>query len=351
MDATTPRALLADASANSLLRRLWHDHLRKHRGRLLLLILLTAVMAGLTGLYPVVIDRAFSMFAAKDQRILYQVPILVVAITAAKAAATYGQTVLTQSLVLRTIRELQARMFAVLTEADLSRVERESPAQLAARFTTDAAIIREALTRAVGGLANGITVVGLIASMLWLDWVLSVIAACLYPARRPADSAHRQAHPPRLGRHAGTDGRGGKHADRELHPGPHRARLPARGGGERPGVRCFRAAQSRADAHDALTLLGGSDARSAGRRGRCGRDGLCRLAGGNRQQHGRQLHRLRGRAAHRLPAAAGARLAECGRAGGDGWARARVRRHRRAARHHRAGGRDRVAGGERPRGV
>ena len=38
-------------------------------------------MAALTGLYPVVIDRAFSMFAARDQRILYQVPVLVVAIT------------------------------------------------------------------------------------------------------------------------------------------------------------------------------------------------------------------------------------------------------------------------------
>ncbi len=73
---------------------------------------------------------------------------------------------LTQQLVLRTIRELQARMFAHLTEADLARVEREAPAQLAARFTTDAAIIREALTRAVGGLADGITVLGLIASML-----------------------------------------------------------------------------------------------------------------------------------------------------------------------------------------
>ena len=181
MDATTPRQLLTEAGTRSLLRRLWDEHLYRHRGRLLVVLLLTAIMAALTGLYPVVIDRAFSMFAARDRRILYQVPALVVVITAAKAAATYGQTVLTQSLVLRTIRELQARMFAHLTEADLARVERESPAQLAARFTTDAAIIREALTRAIGGVANGITVLGLIASMLWLDWVLSLIAACLYP--------------------------------------------------------------------------------------------------------------------------------------------------------------------------
>ena len=179
MDAHT--ALVDEAGTRSLLKRLWREHLRRHRGRLIVVMVLTALMAGLTALYPVVIDRAFSMFTARDERILYQVPALVVAITGAKAAVTYFQTVLTQSMVLRIIRELQQRMFAHLTRADLARLEREAPAQLAARFTTDAATIREALTRAVGGIANAITVVGLIASMLWLDWVLSLIAAALYP--------------------------------------------------------------------------------------------------------------------------------------------------------------------------
>jgi subfamily B ATP-binding cassette protein MsbA len=179
MDAYIP--LAEEVGSRQLLARLWREHLRRHRGRLILVMVLTALMAGLTALYPVVIDRAFSMFTARDQRILYQVPALVIIITGAKAAVTYFQTVLTQNVVLRVIRELQQRMFAHLTRADLSRVEREAPAQLAARFTTDAAIIREALTRAVGGIANAITVVGLIASMFWLDWRLSLIAAALYP--------------------------------------------------------------------------------------------------------------------------------------------------------------------------
>jgi subfamily B ATP-binding cassette protein MsbA len=72
-------------------------------------------------------------------------------------------------------------MFAHLANADLARVEREAPAQLAARFTTDAAVIREALTRAVSGIADLVTVIGLVASMLYLDWLLSLIAAALYP--------------------------------------------------------------------------------------------------------------------------------------------------------------------------
>ncbi len=182
MDAQTPTSAIGrQDSTRALLLRLWREHVRHHRGKLALILVLTALMAGLTALYPVVIDRAFSMFAAKDRRILYQVPALVLVITSAKAAAQYFQNISVQQVVLRTIRELQSRMFAHLSRADLARVEREAPAQLAARFTTDAAIIREALTRAVNGVADAITVVGLIASMLWLDWVLSLIAAALYP--------------------------------------------------------------------------------------------------------------------------------------------------------------------------
>ena len=181
MDAVLPIPLPQSDGTRALLGRLWREHMRHHRGRLLSILALTAVMAGLTALYPVVIDRAFSMFTGKDERILYQIPILVVLVTAAKAAAQFGQNVLTQKTVLLVIRELQGRMFTHLSHADLAQVEREAPAQLAARFTTDAAIIREALTRAVNGVKDTVTVIGLVASMLYLDWVLSVIAAALYP--------------------------------------------------------------------------------------------------------------------------------------------------------------------------
>src|SRR3984957_4654331 len=183
MDATTPRLdLLATRDTSRvLLARLWREHISHHKPRLLLVLVLTAVMAGTTALYPVVIDHAFQMFTDRDRRILYQVPALVVLVTAVKGAAQYFQNVQVQQVVLLVIRELQGRMFSHLTRTDLTRLEREAPAQLAARFTTDAATIREALTRAVNGIADAVTVVGLVGSMLYLDWLLSLIAAVLYP--------------------------------------------------------------------------------------------------------------------------------------------------------------------------
>ncbi len=186
MDAVFPAGLpaaapLAEPSTRALIARLWREDLRVHLPQLLLILLLTTVMAGATALYPVVIDHAFAMFTAKDARILYQVPALVVVVTGIKALAQYTQNVAVQRTVLRVIRGLQLRMFAHLTNADLARVEREAPAQLAARFTTDATVIRDALTRAVNGLADGLTLIGLIGSMLYLDWELCLIGAVLYP--------------------------------------------------------------------------------------------------------------------------------------------------------------------------
>ena len=179
MDSTP--SLAASANLRRPLRRLWRDEVRHHKQMLGIIVGLTALVAGLTALYPLVIQRAFDMFSTKDARILYQIPIFVVIVTSTKAVVQYGRNVLVQTVVLRIINGLQERMFAHLTKADLARVEREAPAQLVARFTTDAAIVREALTRAVNSLTDAITVVGLIASMLYMNWVLSLIAALLYP--------------------------------------------------------------------------------------------------------------------------------------------------------------------------
>jgi subfamily B ATP-binding cassette protein MsbA len=172
---------LPQAATQSLLLRLWREHIRDQRGRLLLVLLLTALTAGAQALYPVVIDRAIGMFEHRDERILYQVPVIVVIVTTIKALAQYGQSVMIQRSVLAVVRGLQSRMFRHLVAADLARVEREAPAALAARFTTDTATVREALTRAVNGAGDAVKIVGLVGSMLYLDWVLFLIAAALFP--------------------------------------------------------------------------------------------------------------------------------------------------------------------------
>ena len=309
LPASTPAS--TEDSTSTLLRRLWREHVRHHRGRLGWIVVLTAVMAGLTALYPIIIGRAFTLFEVRDQRILYQIPILVVVVTAAKAAAQYGQNVLVQQVVLLVIRELQGRLFAHLSHADLAQVEREAPAALATRFTTDATLIREALTRAVNGLKDGVTVLGLVVSMLYLDWVLSAIAAALYPlAALPIQ---------RLGKRIRRASGGMQERTGETAALLHESFAQAR------TVRAYRleaAEGARADAafatlYRALMRMTRSRARVDPLAGGAGRhrhrrgDRLRRLAlGGGRRRRRRRLHGLRRLPADGVAAAAGAGLAE-----------------------------------------
>jgi subfamily B ATP-binding cassette protein MsbA len=174
-------AYATQPASAAILWRLWREEIKRHKAKLALVFLATALTAGLTALYPVVIERALAMFEARDRRILYQVPALVLIVTSAKATAQYAQSVLVQKIVLLIVRGLQERMFAHLARADLARLERDSPAVLAARFTNGATIVRDSLTRAVNSVGDAVTVFGLAASMVYLDWQFSLVAALLYP--------------------------------------------------------------------------------------------------------------------------------------------------------------------------
>ncbi len=169
------------ATTRALLGRLWREHISRYRPALVLVLVLSVAMAGATALYPLVLRYAGILYAGADMRIAWQIPLLVVLVTLLKAITQYFQAVRAQDLVLRVIRDLQDRMFAHLTRTDLARIEREAPAQLATRFTTDATAIGGALGRVVNGAADVVTVIGLVGSMIYMDWLLSLLSAVLYP--------------------------------------------------------------------------------------------------------------------------------------------------------------------------
>jgi subfamily B ATP-binding cassette protein MsbA len=170
-----------ESSTRALLARLWRGYVGGHRRGIALALACTLGVAGMTALYPVVIQQSFDRFTDGRHDWLWLVPVVIILVTSLKALAQFGQAVAIQSVVLRVIEGLQNDLFRALTRADLAMVAREAPARHAARFTTDAALIREALTKSINAIADALTVVGLVASMVWLDWQMSLVAALLYP--------------------------------------------------------------------------------------------------------------------------------------------------------------------------
>jgi subfamily B ATP-binding cassette protein MsbA len=170
-----------DAASLPLIRRLFREQIRRHPRLIALAVLCTLANAGTTALYPVIIQQAFNRFTAGDPSVVWLLPPIIIAVTSTKALAQFGQAVATQSVVLRVVEGLQRNLFAALTRADLAQVARDAPARHAARFTTDAGLIREALTKSLSGIGDVFTVIGLVASMLWMDWQMALLAALLYP--------------------------------------------------------------------------------------------------------------------------------------------------------------------------
>jgi subfamily B ATP-binding cassette protein MsbA len=170
-----------DTTSRALLERLWRGYVAGHRRGIAIAMACTLGVAATTALYPVVIQQSFDLFTEGRHDVLWLVPLVIVVVTCLKAAAQYGQAVAIQGVVLRVIEAIQNDLFRALTRADLAVVAREAPARHAARFTTDAALIREALTKSINAIADALTVVGLVASMVYLDWQMSLVAALLYP--------------------------------------------------------------------------------------------------------------------------------------------------------------------------
>jgi ATP-binding cassette, subfamily B, bacterial MsbA len=165
-----------------LIRRLWGDWVRPHRGTIAMVLGLICVAAIANALYPVMVKHAFDLLEKRDFDTLFWAPLVVVLVTAAKGFSVWGQSVLTNRFVTRVEADMQTALYAHLVDADLARLSRESPALLTQRFTTDFAYIKEALTRLFTVFFRDIAmIIALVGVLLWLDWKSTLVAGIIAP--------------------------------------------------------------------------------------------------------------------------------------------------------------------------
>src|SRR4051812_13190715 len=105
-----------------LVQRLWRDWMRPHSRTLSIVLVLVALVAGSTGLYPVLIKAAFDAFTAKDEQAILLAPIFVIAVTSVKGFSLLALTVLTNRVVTRIEADMQTALYGHLIDADLAQV-------------------------------------------------------------------------------------------------------------------------------------------------------------------------------------------------------------------------------------
>ena len=129
------------------MRRLVHDFLRPYAGRMALALLCMAAMAGATAanawLMEPMLDR---VFVAHDERLLWIIPVAVIALAMLKGFSSYWQSVLMTTVGQRIVADIQLALFARLMRADIAFFHANPTGTLISRFTNDAGMLRGATT-------------------------------------------------------------------------------------------------------------------------------------------------------------------------------------------------------------
>lgn len=181
--------------AGAILSRLWRQYIWRYKVDLLALAPVLVVVAAAAASYAWILKFATDSIQTGNLNQIALVPVVAMAIVLVRAAGMWAQAIMTQGLALKILRDLQSAMFAKLMSVDFARFAREDVGRLVSRFTNDITIIGYALVRAAQtSLRDSLTLIGSIAMMFWLDWVLAAVVIGVFAlAARPLSAIAQRA--------------------------------------------------------------------------------------------------------------------------------------------------------------
>jgi len=163
------------------LRRLW-AFTRPYRGRLLLAWLATAGYAGAGALLAYTIKPIFDealIGGVNTGRIAATVLLLYLV----KGVSAYFSTTLVASAGQRAVTDLRCWLYEHVLNQSFAFIGRHSTGRLMSRLTTDVEKVQIAVGELAGEfLKEGLTVLGLLGILFYLDWQLALIALVGMPA-------------------------------------------------------------------------------------------------------------------------------------------------------------------------
>lgn len=107
---------------------------------------------------------------------------VIAAASATRALSLYAMTMLNNTGVQRAIVDVQAVQFDALTRGDFSRLAGDASGGFVSRFINDVNALRESGLRLANNLTKGVlTVVGVLITMLIMDWQLTLVLLLVYP--------------------------------------------------------------------------------------------------------------------------------------------------------------------------
>ena len=127
---------------------------------------------------PVIND----VFVGKNEKLLWIISSAVFITFTIKGIANYGQSVLMSYVGQRVITDTQHRLYAHLTQMELSFFQNSPTGNLISRFTIDINMMRVAVSNALTAFGKDfLSLIGLVGVMFLQNWALAAVAFIVFP--------------------------------------------------------------------------------------------------------------------------------------------------------------------------
>jgi subfamily B ATP-binding cassette protein MsbA len=149
-------------------------------------VLAVASMLGFSGVessIPFLAKFTFDrVFTERHSEALPLAVCAVLALGLVRGALGFGATYLSDWIGQRVVTDLRNQLTAHLQQLELAFFNRRRAGQIVSRVTADVSLVRSTVTDAVTSIFQDLTrLIGLAAVAIYMDWVLALLALCLFP--------------------------------------------------------------------------------------------------------------------------------------------------------------------------
>ena len=154
----------------------------KQKKKFIIANILMLIVAIATSMYPLIIDFAFDVISDKNKQYIFLLPVLILGTTFIKGLAHYFQTLYVGIIANSIIKDIQFHLYNKVLEFDVTIFNNQNAGSLQSRFINDLNILKESIIRTLNNLIRDVLILlGLIISMFYLDWVLTICVLLVYP--------------------------------------------------------------------------------------------------------------------------------------------------------------------------
>ncbi len=163
-------------------RRLWRDWISPHKTLISIGFFLMIIAALGSAGYSKAIQLIITAFETADTSVIYWGPLGIILLSTIKGLSAYGLSLSSSIAFGRFEASLQKAMYSKLLYTDLSRLQLDSPASLAVRFSADVGLIRGSVQQILGGVSAVLIILATVAVMLSIDWQITIVLILVFTA-------------------------------------------------------------------------------------------------------------------------------------------------------------------------